>query len=399
MINMAYNGIVPQQEIRQQAKIKVIGAGGGGSNAVNRMIDSGLIGVEFIAMNTDLQVLETSRAECKLQLGIDSTRGLGAGGDPAVGRAAAEESRADIYRLIEGSNMVFITAGMGGGTGTGAAPVIAEIASEMGALTVAVVTKPFGFEGPRRMRLAEQGIETLRGKVDTIIVVPNDKLLSLGDRKMTLVDAFKFADDVLRQGVQGISDIIQVPGIINVDFADVRSTMTRSGPALMGIGLGRGDDRAMEAAQNAISSQLLETSINGATRVLVNVTSGPDITLVEFEEAAAQIKALTNPMDATLNFGWVLDPSMEGELRVTVLAAGFLEDQAETGVSDARAAAVVSPTAPRTGRTDESRQAGASSVPPTAPRPNPPGLTQGQAAKPKAGAGEDWDIPTFLRKQ
>ncbi len=399
MINMAFNGIVPQQEKKSQAKIKVIGAGGGGSNAVNRMIESGLIGVEFIAMNTDLQVLETSRAECKLQLGVDSTRGLGAGGDPAVGRAAAEESRAEIYRLIEGSNMVFITAGMGGGTGTGAAPVIAEIASEMGALTVAVVTKPFGFEGPRRMRLAEQGIETLRGKVDTIIVVPNDKLLSLGDRKMTLVDAFKFADDVLRQGVQGISDIIQVPGIINVDFADVRSTMTRSGPALMGIGLGRGDDRAMEAAQNAISSQLLETSINGATRVLVNVTSGPDITLVEFEEAAAQIKALTNPMDATLNFGWVLDPTMEGEMRVTVLAAGFLEEHGDGTVADTRTSAAAPAPASRVPRADDAHSSTTAAVPPSTSRPNPPGLAQGTAAKPKAGTGDDWDIPTFLRKQ
>jgi cell division protein FtsZ len=295
--------------------------------------------------------------------------------------------------------MVFITAGMGGGTGTGAAPVIAEIASEMGALTVAVVTKPFGFEGPRRMRLAEQGIETLRGKVDTIIVVPNDKLLSLGDRKMTLVDAFKFADDVLRQGVQGISDIIQVPGIINVDFADVRSTMTRSGPALMGIGLGRGDDRAMEAAQNAISSQLLETSINGATRVLVNVTSGPDITLVEFEEAAAQIKALTNPMDATLNFGWVLDPTMEGEMRVTVLAAGFLEEHGDGTMADTRTSAAVPAPASRAARADDAHPSATAAVPPSTARPNPPGLTQGTAAKPKAGTGDDWDIPTFLRKQ
>ena len=271
------------------ARIKVIGVGGGGTNAVNRMIEAGLTGVEFLAMNTDVQVLNISQAPRKLQLGENSTRGLGAGGNPEIGRTAAEESKSEIKKMLDGADMVFITAGMGGGTGTGAAPVIAEIAREMGALTVAVVTKPFPFEGPRRMRLAAEGIENLKSRVDTIIIVPNEKLLSVGDRRMTLVEAFKVADDVLRQGVQGISDIITIPGMINVDFADVRAIMTNAGPALMGIGMATGDHRAVEAAQNAVSSQLLETSINGATRVLVNVTSGNDLTLAEFNEAAEQI--------------------------------------------------------------------------------------------------------------
>ncbi len=269
MNSSAYNVGLPELGT---ARIKVIGVGGGGTNAVNRMIEAGLTGVEFLAMNTDVQVLNISQAPRKLQLGENSTRGLGAGGNPEVGRLAAEESKSEIKKMMDGADMVFITAGMGGGTGTGAAPIIAEIASEMGALTVAVVTKPFPFEGPRRSRLAAEGVENLKSKVDTIIIVPNEKLLAMGDRRMTLVEAFKVADDILRQGVQGISDIITIPGMINVDFADVRAIMTDAGSALMGIGMGSGDHRALEAAQNAVSSQLLETSINGATRVLVNVT-------------------------------------------------------------------------------------------------------------------------------
>jgi len=314
------------------ARIKVIGAGGGGTNAVNRMIEAGLTGVEFLAMNTDVQVLNVSKAVRKLQLGENSTRGLGAGGDPSIGRTAAEESKSEIKKMMEGADMVFITAGMGGGTGTGAAPVIAEIAAEMGALTVAVVTKPFSFEGPRRMRLAEEGVENLKSKVDTIIIVPNEKLISVGDRRMTLVEAFKVADDVLRQGVQGISDIITIPGMINVDFADVRAIMTGAGSALMGIGTATGDHRAVEAAQIAISSQLLETSIAGATRVLVNVTSGNDLTLAEFSEAAAQIQDLCDQRDANIIIGWVPDASLEGEVRITVLATGF----GQSGIQEIR---------------------------------------------------------------
>ncbi|MCX6382084.1 MAG: cell division protein FtsZ, partial [Armatimonadetes bacterium] len=307
------------------ARIKVVGVGGGGSNAVNRMIESGLSGVEFIAMNTDVQALSRSNAPRRLQLGETSTRGLGAGGNPERGRIAAEESKSEIKKMIEGSDMIFITAGMGGGTGTGAAPIIAEIASELGALTVAVVTKPFQFEGPRRQRLADEGIENLRGKVDTIIIVPNDKLLNLGDRRMTLVEAFKMADEVLRQGVKGISDIITVPGIINVDFADVRAIMSQAGPALMGIGEADGDHRAVEAAQNAVSSQLLETSIHGATRVLVNVTSGSDLTLAEFTEASELIQGMCDQQDANIIVGWVPEVELEGKVRVTVLATGFGE--------------------------------------------------------------------------
>src|ERR1051325_6330886 len=305
------------------ANIKVVGVGGGGTNAVNRMIESGLNGVDFIAMNTDRQGLSISLAPSKLQLGDNLTRGLGAGGNPEIGRSAAEESKSEIKKAMDGADMVFITAGMGGGTGTGAAPVIAEIAREIGALTVSVVTKPFNFEGPRRMRLAEEGIDNLKAKVDTVIVVPNDKLLSVGDKRMTLVEAFKVADDVLRQGVQGISDIITIPGQINVDFADVKAIMQNAGSALMGIGTPTGDPRAIEAAQSPISSPLLETSIEGALRVLINVTSGPDLTLQEANEAAQLINAMCDRKEANIIFGWVSDEAMEGQVRVTVLATGF----------------------------------------------------------------------------
>jgi cell division protein FtsZ len=305
------------------AVIKVVGVGGGGTNAVNRMIEAGLGGVEFIAANTDRLVLDVSLSPVKMQLGENRTRGLGAGGDPDVGHQAAEESRSDIRKELDGADMVFITAGMGGGTGTGAAPVIADIARSLNALTVAVVTKPFNFEGPRRMRTAEEGIDKLKQSVDTVITVPNDRLLSLGDRRMTLVDAFRMADDVLRQGVQGISDIITIPGLINVDFADVRATMENAGTALMGIGVAHGDHRAVEAAQAAISSPLLETTIDGARKVLINLTSGPDLALAEAHEAAQMISGLCDLKEASIILGWVMDPDMEGQLRVTVLAAGF----------------------------------------------------------------------------
>jgi cell division protein FtsZ len=381
------------------ARIKVIGVGGGGTNAVNRMIEASLSGVEFLAMNTDVQVLNISQAPRKLQLGENSTRGLGAGGNPEIGRTAAEESKSEIKKMMDGADMVFITAGMGGGTGTGAAPVIAEIAREIGALTVAVVTKPFPFEGPRRMRLAAEGIENLKSRVDTIIIVPNEKLLSVGDRRMTLVEAFKVADDVLRQGVQGISDIITIPGMINVDFADVRAIMTGAGPALMGIGMATGDHRAVEAAQNAVSSQLLETSINGATRVLVNVTSGNDLTLAEFNEAAEQIASLCDQRDANIIFGWVPDQMLEGEVRVTVLATGF-NAREEAGSTQASRPAVA--TRPFTTQQSPSAATPSSTAPrPADPAPGAPGQEKpaAQAPVPLDPRKDDLDIPAFLRKR
>ncbi len=309
--------------IGQNAVIKVIGVGGGGSNAVHRMMESGIQGVEFIAMNTDVQVLDLSKAPQKVQLGSNLTRGLGAGGNPEIGKSAAEESKNDIRKVLEGADMVFVTAGMGGGTGTGAAPVIADLAREIGALTVAVVTRPFAFEGPRRSRLAEQGVTSLMGRVDTIITIPNDKLLNVVERKTTLMDAFRVADDVLRQGVQGISDIITIPGQINVDFADVRAVMANAGPALMGIGYGVGEQRALQAAQSATNSPLLEQTIHGATGLLVNLTSSEDLTLAEANEAMQYIQALCDGEDANIFFGTVVDPTMDGTVRVTVLATGF----------------------------------------------------------------------------
>jgi cell division protein FtsZ len=305
------------------AVIKVVGVGGGGTNAVNRMIEAGLTGVEFIAMNTDTQVLDLALAPTRLQLGDALTKGLGAGGNPEVGRNAAEESRQDIKKLLEGADMVFITAGMGGGTGTGAASVVAEIARDTGALTVAVVTKPFAFEGPRRLRLAEEGIAGLKGKVDTSIVIPNDRLLSVVERRARLVEAFRMADDVLRQGVQGVSDIITIPGLINVDFADVKAVMTNAGTAIMGIGSAAGDNRAVEAAEQAIASPLLESTIEGARGVLLNVSAGSDLTLDELTEAAYVVQRATDTEDAFIITGCVIDESLGEEVRVTVLATGF----------------------------------------------------------------------------
>lgn len=305
------------------AVIKVIGVGGGGSNAVNRMIESGIQGVEFIAMNTDAQVLDRGKAPKKVQLGGNLTRGLGAGGNPEIGKCAAEESRNEIRKVLEGSDMVFITAGMGGGTGTGAAPVIADLAREIGALAVAVVTRPFSFEGPRRARLAEQGITSLVGRVDTMITIPNDRLMGVVEKKTTLSDAFRVADDILRQGVQGISDIITIPGQINVDFADVRAVMSGAGPALMGIGYGMGDHRALQAAKSATSSPLLEQTIYGATGLLVNITSSADLTLTEATDAMNYIHELCDENDANIYFGLVEDPTLEGSVRITVIATGF----------------------------------------------------------------------------
>jgi cell division protein FtsZ len=305
------------------ANIKVVGVGGGGGNAVQRMIESGIKGVEFLVMNTDVQVLDLSPATKKVQLGANLTRGLGAGGSPETGKAAAEESKAEIRKVLEGADMVFITAGMGGGTGTGAAQVVADVSQELGALTVAVVTKPFKFEGPRRERLAESGIAGLLPKVDTIITIPNDKILNVVERKTTLKEAFRVADDVLRQGVQGISDIITIAGEINVDFADVRAVMKNQGPALMGIGYGMGEHRALQAAKSATSSPLLEQTIYGAKALLVNITAGEDMTLAETSEAMDFIYSLCDQDEVNIIFGTVTDPSLEGTVRISVLATGF----------------------------------------------------------------------------
>jgi cell division protein FtsZ len=312
-------GAIPQ---RLKATIKVVGVGGGGSNAVNRMIQSGMSGVEFWVMNTDAQVVEMAATEKRLQLGQKITRGLGAGGNPAIGMKAAEESRDDIISGLEGSDMVFITAGMGGGTGTGAAAVVAGIAREIGALTVAVVTRPFTFEGRRRQQQAVQGLESLRENVDTLIVIPNDKLLEVVERRTSMQEAFRIADEVLLRGVQGISDIITVPGLINVDFADVKAIMSLSGSAIMGIGKGSGEGRALEAARMAVNSPLLETSIEGASGVIFNVTGGPDMTLHEVNEAAEIIYQSVDK-DANIIFGSVIDERIQGEIQITVIATGF----------------------------------------------------------------------------
>jgi cell division protein FtsZ len=340
------------------ATLKVVGVGGVGSNAVNRMIDAGLRGVDFVAINTDAQALSLSNALTKLQIGESITRGLGAGANPEVGQKAAEESRERIQEALNGAHMVFITAGMGGGTGTGAAPVVAEVARELGALTVGVVTRPFSFEGRRRMHVAEEGIGLMREKVDTLITIPNDRLLKVVEKKTSIVHAFRVADDVLRQGVQGISDLITVPGLINLDFADVRTIMMDTGTALMGIGVSNGDNRAVEAARQAISSPLLETSIEGARGVLLNITGGSDLGLFEVNEAAEIIAQAADP-EANIIFGAVIDDQLEDTVRVTVIATGF---------------------EPRAKR-------------PAAPLPKAVDLDL------KNYSGEELEIPTFLRRR
>jgi cell division protein FtsZ len=304
------------------AVIKVVGIGGGGVNAVNRMIEQGLKGVEFIAINTDAQALLMSDADVKLDVGRDSTRGLGAGADPEVGRKAAEDAKDDIEELLRGADMVFVTAGEGGGTGTGGAPVVATIARKLGALTVGVVTRPFSFEGKRRSNQAENGIQALRESCDTLIVIPNDRLLQMGDAAVSLMDAFRSADEVLLNGVQGITDLITTPGLINVDFADVKGIMSGAGTALMGIGAARGDGRALKAAEIAINSPLLEASMEGAQGVLMSVAGGSDLGLFEINEAASLVQDAAHP-EANIIFGTVIDDSLGDEVRVTVIAAGF----------------------------------------------------------------------------
>lgn len=306
------------------ASIKVIGVGGGGNNAVGRMIDAQVQGVDFIAVNTEAQILEKSAAENKIQIGEKLTKGLGAGAKPEVGEQAAEESKDDILKALQGADMVFVTAGMGGGTGTGAAPVVAQCAKELGALTVGVVTKPFSFEGKVRMRNAMSGIEKLKANVDTLLIVPNDRLLQTVDKKTSLKDAFKIADDVLRQGIQGISDLITVPGIINLDFADVKTIMSDQGEALMGIGLGTGENRASDAAKMAISSPLLERSIDGAKGIIISITGNEDLGLFEINEASQVITEAADP-DANIIWGTSVDPNLDDTVKITVIATGFEE--------------------------------------------------------------------------
>ena len=324
------------------ATIKVIGVGGAGNNAVNRMIESGIKGVDFIAVNTDRQALQQSKANTKIQIGEKITRGLGAGANPDIGAQSAEESKAEVAEILRGADMVFVTAGMGGGTGTGAAPTVAGLAKEMGILTIGVVTKPFTFEGKKRLAQAERGIESLKGKVDTLIVIPNDKLLQVIDRKTSMAEAFMMADDILRQGVQGISDLITVTGAINLDFADVKTIMQNTGMAHMGIGFASGENKAEDAAKQAIQSPLLETTIEGARGVIINVTGGIDLGLQEVNTAAELIQRSVDP-EANIIFGTVVDESMNDEIQITVIATGF-EDQNEVSGIGKRADNIISKT-------------------------------------------------------
>ncbi|MBZ0293598.1 MAG: cell division protein FtsZ [Anaerolineae bacterium] len=326
-MDLDMNELLPGENF---AQIKVVGVGGGGGNAVNRMISEGLAGVEFISVNTDNQALMLSKAKTRVRIGDKLTRGLGAGGNPEIGRKAAEESSDDLYEVLRGADMVFIACGMGGGTGTGASPVVAQIAKELGALTIGVVTRPFTFEGPRRMQSAEAGIEALKSQVDTLIVIPNDRLAQIADKRATLQQAFSLADDVLRQGIQGISELITVPALINLDFADVRTIMSEGGAALMAVGRASGDDRARASAENAISSSLLDVTIDGARGILFNITGGPDMTLFEINEAAAIIQQSAHP-EVNLIFGAQIDESMGDEIRITVIATGFEQSRVARG--------------------------------------------------------------------
>ncbi len=385
----------PHKQVQTEtfARIKVIGVGGGGSNAVNRMIEEGIQGVEFIAVNTDAQALMLSRAPMRVRLGDKLTRGLGAGGDPEIGRKAAEETADELYNVLKGSDMVFVTAGMGGGTGTGAAPVVGQIAKECGALTIGVVTRPFTFEGMRRMQSAETGIGKFKEHADTLIVIPNDRLLQLADKRASLQDSFRMADDVLHQGIQGISELITTPGLINLDFADVRAIMSEGGAALMAVGYGSGDERARKAAEAAISSQLLDITIDGARGVLFNVTGGPNLTLFEVNQAAAIIRETAHP-DVNLIFGAVIDPNMGDEVRITVIATGFERSGVARRTLERPAARRVESQEPAHYiRPSESVSVGAVLDPGSseARSSTPPGT-------PNYG-NDDLDIPTFLRNR
>ena len=367
------------------AVIKVVGIGGGGTNAVNRMVDAGLTGVEFVAVNTDAQALMMCDADVKIHIGSQATRGLGAGADPEVGRAAAHESRDELKEALKGADMIFVTAGEGGGTGTGGAPIVAELARELEALTVGVVTKPFAFEGRKRSQQAEQGIQDLRDRVDTLIVIENDRLLQVVEKRTSMVDAFRIVDDVLRQGVQGISDLITVPGLINLDFADVKTIMTNAGSALMGIGHGSGETRAAEAARQAIMSPLLEQSIDGARGVLFTITGGPDLTLFEVNEAAEIIHAAADP-EANIIFGAVIDERMGGEVKISVIATAFEQARAIRKLEG--------PMYKRQAPSVEQRSAPATAVA-TAPAASAPHKVD----EPKKFEADDLEVPSFLRRR
>ena len=374
-------------ELENIACIRVAGVGGGGCNAVNRMIKEGVNGVDFIAVNTDNQALLLSDAPTRVRIGEKLTRGLGAGGNPEYGEKAATESLEDLHEVLNGSDMVFITAGMGGGTGTGAAPVVAHVAREEGALTIGVVTRPFMFEGSQRTRSAEEGIEKLKEQVDTLIVIPNDRLLEITDRRVSLTESFSMADDVLRQGIQGISELITVPGLINLDFADVKTIMSQGGAALMAVGTGEGDDRARIAAEQAISSRLLDVTIDGARGILFNVTGGPNMSLFEVNQAAAIIRETAHP-DANLIFGAVVDENMGDEIRITVVATGFERTPARRQMLNQR----------------PERQSVSGDNAPAAPPAQSMGPPQGdpvrerEPVQPKF-APNNLDIPAFLRRR
>ena len=371
------------------ARIKVVGVGGAGNNAINRMIDAGVEGVEFIAVNTDAQVLFDSQADVKINIGKGTTRGLGAGANPDVGEKAAQESSEELKSVLEGADMVFITCGLGGGTGTGAGPVVAQIAKELGALTVGVVTKPFSFEGKQRASKAAAGFEQMRNKVDTLITIPNDKILSIIDKKTPLTDAFLVTDEILRQGVQGISDLITVRGLVNVDFADVKSIMANAGSALMGIGYGTGENRAVEAARNAVDSPLLELSIGGAKGILFSITGGTDMSMFEVDEASRIITESADP-DANIIFGAVINESYTGEMKITVIATGFDEESnkafAQRGVK--------APTRSGFGTTSTAPEKGGASNNPFSIQPK-----AAQSNDRPANGGDELDVPAFLRNK
>jgi cell division protein FtsZ len=392
------------------AQIKVVGVGGGGGNAVNRMVNEGLGGVEFISINTDNQALMLSKAKTRVRIGEKLTRGLGAGGNPEIGKKAAEESADELYEILRGADMVFIAGGMGGGTGTGAAPVVAQIAKELGALTIGVVTKPFTFEGTRRMQFAEAGIENLKSQVDTLIVIPNDRLLQIADKRASLQQAFSLADDVLRQGIQGISELITVPALINLDFADVRTIMSEGGAALMAVGRSSGDDRARRAAELAISSGLLDVTIDGARGILFNITGGTDLSLFEVNEAAAIIKESAHP-EVNLIFGAQIDENMGDEVRITVIATGFEQSRVKTRM-DAQNV-LRPPTSTQRPQTMQTNQPlrpmqPVQNQPPVQPPPQqnqPPQVRPGQPPQrptqdtftTRVYDEDDMDIPPFLR--
>lgn len=392
-------------DIETFAKIKVVGVGGSGGSAIDRMINAKIQGVEFIAINTDAQALHHSKAQAKIHIGKTVTRGLGAGMDPEIGRKAAEENQDEIHDVLKGADMVFITCGLGGGTGTGAAPLIADIARDLGALTVSVVTKPFAFEGAQRRQIADTGLQELTDKVDTIITIPNDRILQIIDKKTSLLEAFSTVDEILRQGVQGISDLITVPGLINVDFADVRSVMENAGSALMGIGQGTGENRAVDAAKAAIDSPLLELSIEGAKGILFTVTGGPDLGMYEVNEAARIITASADA-NARVIFGSVIDESMKDQIKITVIATGFggkqrtIKKIEPIGYGDrdeapVRPAFSSSPMKPRT--VDKPMRPMPPVTPPARPMPTPPPVSSNTPSS--TSGDEDLEIPAFIRKK